>query len=618
MISVLRLPIVWRRGISVLLHTALIASSNMATFWLRFEGEIPSQHAARAIQLLVPLIFIRLAVFAAFKLFGGLWKYTGLWDLWNIVTAVAVSSAIFYPVARLIAFDVGYPRSVVIIDAILLVCMMCFVRLGRRLYVEVLQRPMRSKRVLVYGAGDAGVLIVRDMLQNPSYDAEPIGFIDDDRSKVGQRIHGISVLGSRSDLEKIVKGHSPQEVLIAIPAASAKTIREILRDLEPFKLRITILPKIADLIGPVKVDQIRQLRVEDLLARAPIGLDCTAVRHFLSGKRVLVTGAGGSIGSELCRQIASANIEKLLLLDRYENGLFAIRNELLRDTTDSRLTCLIADITDERRIRQIFEDHMPNVVFHAAAHKHVPLMEENPCEAVKNNVKGTRLVMEAALAVEVDRFVLISTDKAVNPTSVMGATKRVAELMVDVASRRTNGKFCSVRFGNVLGSNGSVVPTLLKQIAQGGPVTVTHPEMKRYFMLIPEAVQLVLFAAAIEDRAPTFVLEIGDQVRIVDLARDLIRLSGFVPETDIPIIFSGIRPGEKLYEELVGKGEVCRASSTPEILAVESKVRPAISGDQLQLWFASLEERSAMGDTEGTLNALREVTTTDLREQVAG
>jgi FlaA1/EpsC-like NDP-sugar epimerase len=594
-----------RRPIVILLHVLLVIVANAAAFVLRFDGPVPSVYISMATQLMPWLIAIRLVTFWPFRLFEGLWKYTSLWDLRNIVVAVGVSTIGFAAVAQVVNTGPRYPISIFIIDSVLLICVMCAVRLTRRIYREVF-RPISGRRMLIYGAGDAGELIVRDMRQNARFDATPIGFMDDDQRKVGQRIHGVPVLGGRHQLPEILKAYAPEELLIALPSASRETLRDIVRLLDPHKIRITTLPRLHDLIGArIEVGQIRQLKVEDLLARAPVGLDYGPIRQFLQGKRVVVTGAGGSIGSELCRQIAAARPASLVLLERYENGLFHIQNELAKTFGDVALHSAVGDITDQRRMEQVFRSVKPQVVFHAAAHKHVPLMEENPCEAVKNNVRGTRIVAECAQMFGVERFVLISTDKAVNPTSVMGSTKRVAELIVDSLSREEGTRFATVRFGNVLGSNGSVVPTFLAQIANGGPVTVTHPEMKRFFMLIPEAVQLVLHAGALPDQAPLFVLEMGEQVKLVDMARDLIRLSGFVPDKDIEIAYSGIRPGEKLFEELVGQGEYAEPSSLDKILRVQTT--PSQRPDDLRQAIATLEELALSGDDRAVLRQLQSI-----------
>ena len=579
-----------------MLHVGLIACANAGAFWLRFDGEIPDHYWQVFTDALPWLLAIRVVTFLPFRLFEGLWRYTSLWDLRNILLGVTTSSLVFALFWQLVGPPPGYPRSIYLIDALLLTVLLGGVRTLRRVYREFV-KPVSARRVLIYGAGDAGELIVRDMRQNSAFDATAVGFVDDDRRKKGERIHGVPVLGSRNELTEIIARTNAEEVLIAIPSASPDVLTRIVRQLETHKVRINTLPRLADLVGKqVGVNQIRQLRVEDLLAREPIALDYGPVRAVLTGKRVVVTGAGGSIGSELCRQIAQAQPTEIVLLDRYENTLYEIANELSSSYPNTQARSVIADITDESRIDRIVSDFRPHVVFHAAAHKHVPLMEQNVCEAIKNNVRGTRIVAEAALRHGVERFVLISTDKAVNPTSVMGAAKRVAELLVKSldASKRT--RFVVVRFGNVLGSNGSVVPRFLSQIAKGGPVTVTHPEMRRYFMLIPEAVQLVLHAATIDDRDSIFVLEMGEQVRVVDMARDLIRLAGFVPDREIEIEFTGLRPGEKLYEELVGSGEEAEPSPIPKIMRVVERQasRPQMSAEIIELERAALDGRDEL------------------------
>jgi len=591
----------YRLPILLLIQILLVAVANQAAFWLRFDGNVPPEQQPYNTSLLPLLIITRLAVFYPMRLHQGVWRYASIWDLRNITIGVVASSILFWVITHGV-LEIGlYPRSVFVIDAIVLILLMGGVRLARRLYAASSHNGTR--RVLIYGAGDAGEMIARDML-SAKFNTRPIGFVDDDNRKIGQRIHGIAVLGGRKMLPDIFKNHAPDELLIAIPSAAPKTLREIVRAIEPHKIRITTLPRLHDLTGTgVDVGQIRQLQVEDLLARDPIGLDYGPVREFLAGKRIVVTGAGGSIGAELCRQIAAAQPAGVVLLDRYENGLFQIHNELKSAFELVDLQSAVADVTDEHRIAQLFDQVRPHVVFHAAAHKHVPLMEQNPCEAVKNNVRGTRIVAEAAMKCGVQHFVLISTDKAVNPTSVMGATKRVAELVVEGLSRSPGTHFVAVRFGNVLGSNGSVVPTFLKQIANGGPVTVTHPEMRRFFMLIPEAVQLVLHAATLRDTASIFVLEMGEQVKVADMARDLIRLSGLVPDKDIEICFTGIRPGEKLFEELVGDDEYSEPSSLDKILRVHARAERRPHG--LPESLARLEALASNGRNEEVLLELR-------------
>jgi FlaA1/EpsC-like NDP-sugar epimerase len=396
----------------------------------------------------------------------------------------------------------------------------------------------------------------------------------------------------------------PAEVLIAIPTASPTALRNIVRALEPFRIRITTLPRYRDLLTTHQLtSQVRQLRVEDLLARVPVGLDSESVRHLVGGSRVLVTGAGGSIGSEICRQLLPLKPAALVMLDRYENGLHAISTELSdQQPEQTALKTVLADVSDAARLDDVFLLAKPDIVFHAAAHKHVPLLESNPCEAVKNNVRGSRLTAEAAARHGVRRFIMVSTDKAVNPTSVMGATKRIAELMTTLLARSGSTTFSIVRFGNVLASNGSVVPRFMEQIRKGGPLTVTHPDVRRYFMLIPEAVQLVLHAAALNGQAAIYVLEMGDQLKLVDLARDLIRLSGFIPDVEVPIQFTGLRPGEKLFEELIGDGERAEPSSVHGILKVTPPVTTLTADD-----ISRLEAAAIAGQADRVIALLEEL-----------
>ncbi len=410
------------------------------------------------------------------------------------------------------------------------------------------------------------------------------------------------VLGTRLELPRIIARYHPHEVLIALPHAGPEVVRSIIHALEPFKTPIKTLPNMLDIIdGKVEVGQIRSLAVEDLLTRAPVGLDSAPVKYLIKGHRVMVTGAGGSIGSELCRQIAKLHPASLVLFDRYENSLHAIRTELDDTKLSFGLHPVVGDVTDPIRVNEVLERLEPEIIFHAAAHKHVPLMEENPCEAIKNNVRGTRLLAQAADRHGVDRFILISTDKAVNPTSVMGASKRLAEMVLQRQAIGSGTSYSVVRFGNVLASNGSVVPRFLEQIKNGGPVTVTHPDMQRFFMLIPEAVQLVLHAAAQAQSGAIYVLEMGDQIKVVDMARDLIRLSGRAPD-EIAIEFTGLRPGEKLFEELVGIGEDVRPSAINRILCVTNRAKP-----EPTLWSAIelLENQAMDGATDAVLLAMR-------------
>lgn len=588
-----------RRPLVVSLHLFLIVAANYIAFWLRFDGNIPNLQWANFVSMLGWLVVIRMATFLPFKLFEGLWRYTGLWDLRNILAAVWVSSMVFVATVRL-GFGIHtYPRSVYVVDALVLVASMSAVRLIRR-FSRDLRWTSRGHRVLIVGAGDAGEMIVRDMMGNTQY--QPVGFVDDDPMKKGRRIHGIRVLGSRANIDAIITAHQPDEVILAMPTAGPAVLRQVVRSLEHHKLPIKTLPDLSDLLkGTVTVNQIRTLSAEDLLSRSPVALPTERVHALISGKRVLVTGAGGSIGSELCRQVASFGPATLVMLDQYENGLFAVDAELRRRYPTLPIEVVVANITDAERIDGVMKRTAPEIIFHAAAHKHVPLMEANRCEAVKNNVYGTRTVAEAADRHKVERFVLISTDKAVNPMSVMGATKRVAERVVQHLGARSSTCFVAVRFGNVLNSNGSVVPMFMEQIRGGGPVTVTHPDIRRFFMLIPEAVQLVLHAATLATGGAIYMLEMGEQVNIADMARNLIRLSGFIPDEEIHVVFTGLRPGEKLFEELVGSDETAEPAGVEKLQRIVSTV--PIDESTFELELRQLEAAAFRAD-DATVTAI--------------
>jgi FlaA1/EpsC-like NDP-sugar epimerase len=487
----------FRRLISVAVHAALILVAHLGAFWLRFDAHVPPQYWHLALAMLPWVLMIRVAVFLPLRLFEGLWKYSGLWDLRNIIIGVALSTAAFYVLAERVAPDPFYPRSIYIIDSIVLILLLGGVRMSRRIYRE-LRWETSGRRVLIYGAGDAGEMIVRDMRQNDDFNGQPVGFIDDDYRKKGQRIHGVPVLGTRNEIGEILCKHKPDEVLIAVPSASRDTLREIVRALEPHKVRITTLPRLSALVDQtVNVEQIRQLKVEDLLARDPVGLDYAPVIAFLARKCVLVTGAGGSIGSELCRQIARFEPANLIMVDRDESALHAVQLSIegraLLDSPD----LVLLDLRDREGMERLLLQRRPEVIFHAAALKHLPLLERYPGEAVQSNVWVTAQLLAAAAGIGVEKFVNISTDKAADPVSVLGYSKRVAERLTAHFAERVSGSFVSVRFGNVLGSRGSVLHAFRSQIENGGPVTVTDPHVTRYFMTVHEAVQLVIQAAAV-------------------------------------------------------------------------------------------------------------------------
>jgi FlaA1/EpsC-like NDP-sugar epimerase len=583
-----------RRPIAVVIYLGLAWIANLVAFLMRFDGQVPDAAWASHVAMLPWLILIRAGGFTAFGQFRGLWRYASLYDLREIILAVLSSTAVFFVCVRWIFAPPLYPRSVYLIDSLVLIVLLGTFRVARRSYHEAMLAPGK-RRVLVVGAGDAGELIVRDMLHNPANDYRPVGFVDDDPAKRGERIHGVPVLGGRAELAHIIEKTRPAEVLIAMPSAPAAVTRDLVRALQPYHVAINTLPNLREIIsGKVRVEQIRKLAIEDLLARAPVGIDPEPVRRLIAGQSVMVTGAGGSIGSELGRQIAEFGPKTLTLFERYENSLHAVMNELRDRWPGLDVRPVVGDIADAKRLNAVLAAGAPRIVFHAAAHKHVPLMEMSPGEAVKNNVFGTQQLVDAVCRSGVERFILISTDKAVNPTSAMGVSKRVAEMIVRARSGSCPTACATVRFGNVLGSNGSVVPRFLEQIKAGGPVTVTHPEMRRYFMLIPEAVQLVMHAAALAKGGEVFVLDMGEQMKVVDMARTLIRLSGLVPDEDIPIVFTGLRPGEKLYEELVGREESIEPSGVEKITRIKHNTIP----DQAQLDSGLAELRRLTDDPD--------------------
>jgi len=602
--TLLRWAVDNRRPFIVLLHLGLAALSSYIAIWLRFDGDIAGPNWDVWVRVLPLLLVARALAFGWFRLYQGLWLYTSVSDLRNIVGAVLVSSGLLYPLVHWGLGLTAYPRSVFLIDAGVLVFLLAGVRLTRRLVTEWRQ-PSGERRVLIYGAGDAGELIVREMRATPRHLYEPVGFIDDDPTKTGLRIHGVQVLGTRDDLSTLMATVKPAEVLVAIPRADPAVFRQVVGALDRYHVPIKTLPSLREILDDkVEVSQIRNVLVEDLLSRGPANIDPTPVRTFLAGRRILVTGAGGSIGTELCSQVAAFAPTTLVLFDHAENGLFHLTNTLADRGHTQGIHAVVGDVTDRARVEQILEQHRIEIVFHAAAHKHVPLMEDNVCETVKNNVTGTRIMAEAAERFGVDRFVLISTDKAVNATSVMGATKRVGELLLQAKRAGSGTTFLTVRFGNVLGSSGSVVPRFRQQIKAGGPVTVTHPEIRRFFMLIPEAVQLVLQAAALGGAGKLYVLKMGNQINVAEMARNLIRLSGFIPDEEIPITFVGLRPGEKLFEELVGADEHAAPSPIEQVLEV---TRPDGVAPALEEHVEALERVASQNDTDAVIAKLGDI-----------
>jgi FlaA1/EpsC-like NDP-sugar epimerase len=549
-----------------LIDLTLLPTAAVLAFALRLDASGMQNWTASILVWIVLSVPIRLLVFYWFGLYRQFWRYASVDELVLVALATAVGEIIAAALLFAIVIPLSginlFPRSVPLIDGLLTLLVVGGPRFATRRAEQKRERERRwgswepEKPVLVMGAGSAGALIVKEMRSNPQLGLEPVGFVDDDSAKHGVRIAGVPVLGSRSDIPDLVQKHGIAEVIIAMPTAPGSAIREILAICSQAGIAARTIPGLYDILsGRVSVSELRNVDIEDLLRRDPVQTDVTAVRKMLHGCRVIVTGAGGSIGSELCRQIARCDPESLILLGHGENSIFSITNELRWQWPQLAVEQVIADVRDLDRLRQVFDCFQPDTIFHAAAHKHVPLMETNVADAVTNNVKGTINLLRMAGAYGTQRFVFISTDKAVNPSSVMGATKRVAELLVQASASQLSLPFVSVRFGNVLGSSGSVVPIFREQIARGGPVTITHPEVRRYFMTIPEAVQLVLQAASLGQGGEVFVLDMGAPIRIEDLARDLIELSGLELGRDLDIVYTGLRPGEKLFEELTATGE---------------------------------------------------------------
>ena len=565
----------YRRPLIVLFDLALVSCTNYCAFWLRFDGMIPAEVYQLFWKTLPWLIICRAMAFYIFRLNEGLWRYTSLWDLQRIVGGVFFSTLIFFILVDVDLGYTGYPRTVYVIDSLLLIIGLVAVRLPFR-YTRELAVWRKQKGVLIVGTEDAAARVVQDMKMHPSYQYYPIGLVANHRLLVGTFIHGVRVLGTIADIAQIVTKRKPEEVVIALDKSHPTIIQDIVKVLASFEVPIKTLPSIQEALeGRATLDSFRSLNIEDVMSRKPVNLDFTPLQQCMKGKCILVTGAGGSIGSELCRQIVELKPESLILYERHEHSLYHIQIELEDKGKGAIVEPVLGDVTDRKHFEAMCQRYRPSLIFHAAAYKHVPLLQELPIEAIQNNVLGTYNVVRVAEKCQVERCVLISTDKAVEPTSVMGASKRVAELIVQDRGAKSTTEFLTVRFGNVLGSTGSVVPRFVEQINAGGPVTVTHPDIQRYFMLIPEAINLVLHAAALGEGNRLYILDMGEQIRIVDLAETLIRLAGYQPGNDIEIEFSGLRPGEKLFEMLNGPSETIRLSHIPHIFEVTPEPLPS-------------------------------------------
>ncbi|MBI4339602.1 MAG: polysaccharide biosynthesis protein [Chloroflexi bacterium] len=567
-----RIPLLlrYRRPVVVVVQLLLVVAVYVAAFLVRYDFQ-PSQIPTETVLKSLPLLLAaRIAAMGLFHLYQGLWRYVSVKDLWQIMKASTAGSLVFIPVAWLLFGPDDFPAGVFPMEWAGNILALGAVRVAGILARETLglghSRPPGLKRLLIIGAGDAGAVLCREAQEHQERGYLPVAFIDDAPWKARASVHGVPVLGNRDEIPRVCEEQRADVIFIAIPSATREQMRGIVERCRETGLPFTTLPAIPSILaGRVSLDMLRQVDITDLLGRAPVELDRTAIGSYLQGKRILVTGAAGSIGSELARQIASFRPELLILLDRAENPLFFFEDEFRRSFSEQPFVAEIGDVCEYASLCRLIEVHRPHIVFHAAAHKHVPLMERTPAEAVRNNVMGTYNLALASQRFGVERFVLISTDKAVKPTSVMGATKRVAELLLRSMNHKGQTRLVAVRFGNVLGSNASVVPIFQEQIARGGPVTVTHAEARRYFMTIPEAAQLVLQAGALGTGGEIFVLDMGQPVRILDLARELITLSGRVPDKDIPIVFTGLRPGEKLTEELALEGKDLLPTSHPKL-----------------------------------------------------
>jgi FlaA1/EpsC-like NDP-sugar epimerase len=601
-----------RRIGQVVADACLVAAAYTLAYLLRFDEGMPSRYEDLLLETVGLVVVLKLALFAAFGLYSKLWRFVDQADFEAIFKAVVVAS--FAMIGLSFLFTPGGtdpPRGVIALDFLLTLALVA----GARFLVRALfERPQRGRlvqraanEVLIVGAGNGGQQVAVELRRNPQLSTAVIGFVDDDPRKQGMLVSGHRVHGTTDELPRVLDDMKPNEVLIAIPSAPGIVRQKVVTACRGRGIPVRTLPTTFELLshGPNLLRQVREVQVEDVLGREPVRVEVDRVGAYLSGRVVLVTGAGGSIGSELCRQIARVKPRRLVLVDHAEGSLFEIRRELEEERHFGNLVAVLADCKDATRMGELFAEQRSSIVFHAAAYKHVPLMEENPVEAVRNNAVATRIVAAAAGESAVERFVLVSTDKAVAPATVMGASKALAEWAIEAAQNRYHGtRYAAVRFGNVLGSSGSVVPIFRRQIAAGGPVTVTDQAMTRYFMTIPEAVQLIIRSGDLTTGSQVFVLEMGEPVRIVDLARNMIRLSGKEPDVDIAIEIVGRRPGEKLHEELFDPSERPQPTSAERILAA---VRPRLDAEWVESAFARIEELVYDGDASALVGAVAEL-----------
>lgn len=561
-----------------LIYAVILAGGFYLAYEVRFDFLVPDNHQADRLRLIAFAVGVKLVALVLVRQLGSMMTYFSIPDLLRVIWAMSAASFFLFLPRAFGWSDFSAPRGVLLVDYFLSVGGICAVRLGTRLYRERIANGKRAnqvpqQRIAIVGAGDAGASLAHEFVNQPSRGFKPVMFFDDDKEKHGKRIHGVVVVGAPEQITQMVPPPDIAKVVIAMPTAPAKRVREIVLMMNRLGYKVETLPGLAELAsGRVKASRLRPVEVEDLLGREPVNLDNEGIRALIHGKVVMVTGAGGSIGSELCRQIARLNPQRLLMVEQSEAALFTIEQELGELGLGSVALPLVGDILDRERMEFIFSRYRPAIVFHAAAHKHVYLMERQPAEAFRNNVMGTRLIADMAAHHGAGQFVLISTDKAINPTSVMGATKRLAEIQLQsIQSAHPSTRYIAVRFGNVLGSSGSVIPIFKRQIAMGGPVNVTHPDVTRYFMTIPEAVGLVLQSSVLGTGGEIFVLDMGQPVKILDLAKQMIELSGYRVGEDIEIRFTGLKPGEKLFEELQHRDEQHEPTSHPKIMRFVSR-----------------------------------------------
>ncbi len=601
-----KILIKYRRSLIVFTHLLLVTLSYWLAFCLRFDFNIPGFYWLIFIKTLPLAILIKMMVFHYQGIYYGLWRYVSIGDLWQIIKASSVSTAVFvFTVLFLNGFS-RFPRSVFFLDWLLCVTLISGIRLVTRFFREQF-RPListKKRRILIVGAGQAGVLMLNECRSNPTMDMSVMGFIDDDPLKKNQSIGGVKILGNRKDIPLVSEKNRIEEIILAIPSAKGEVVRDILKYCQIPYTKIKIIPGMDKILNGELLIKARSVEPDDLLGRETVKIDEEEVRGYIRNKKVLITGAGGSIGSEISRQLAKFSPREILLLDHNENEVYFLVVELKTKYPNIKFRTIIGDIKDVGLLKHVFSSYRPQVVFHAAAHKHVPLMEENPVSAVKNNVIASRNIIYASEHYKVERFIFISTDKAVNPVNVMGKSKRLVEMIIQAKAPKSKTKFMAVRFGNVLGSAGSVVPLFKRQIENGGPVTVTHPDARRYFMSIKEAVSLVLQAAAFGKGGEIFILDMGEQVKIVDIAHNLIVLSGLKMEKDISIKFIGLRKGEKLFEEILLHTEKEKVTKNEKIYITQPN---SFDAAKLRLQIKELGRYANLMDAENTVRKLQEI-----------